>query len=139
MMHIEIAREFIGTPFHPHACIKGVGADCAGLVHHALVESGVIRPLPFLKCRYTPSTNDGHIIQGMFEQSPLPPNSMTVVHAIQVGDILTFNVGGKLRHCSIATDKGHIHSTQYVGVSEGAIAESLLSRINKIYRVTYGA
>ena len=139
MRHIEIAREFIGTPFHPHACIKGVGADCAGLVHHSLVQAGVIRPAQFLKCRYTSSSNDGEIIEPiLFHQPELNGNKIVQASEYEIGDILIFNIGGKIRHCSIVTDQGHIHSAHHQGVVETAIVPTLSNRIARIYRVIYG-
>lgn len=29
---VRAAREWIGTPFHHRACVKGIGCDCLGLV-----------------------------------------------------------------------------------------------------------
>lgn len=36
------AREWIGTPFVPHARIKGAGVDCVNLPAAILIEAGVI-------------------------------------------------------------------------------------------------
>lgn len=47
-----IAREFIGTPFHDHAELKGVGVDCATLLKCVFTEAGVIEP--FMLDHYSP-------------------------------------------------------------------------------------
>lgn len=44
---VEEARSWVGTPFHAGARIKGIGADCAGLVvgiaeHFGMVVPGLI-------------------------------------------------------------------------------------------------
>lgn len=39
---VRIARGWIGTPFHDCASIRGVGADCAGLVAGVYRESGLV-------------------------------------------------------------------------------------------------
>lgn len=37
---VRIAREWIGTPYRHRACIKGVGADCLGLIIGVWKELG---------------------------------------------------------------------------------------------------
>jgi cell wall-associated NlpC family hydrolase len=44
---IWIARSWIGTPFHPHAAIRGAGVDCVRLVAEILAEAGLIQPVRF--------------------------------------------------------------------------------------------
>jgi cell wall-associated NlpC family hydrolase len=39
---VEVARSFIGTPYHPCGAIKGVGVDCGTLLAMVYVEAGVI-------------------------------------------------------------------------------------------------
>ena len=39
----EAAQRWLGTPFHPHACLRGVGVDCAHLVLSILQETGAIK------------------------------------------------------------------------------------------------
>ncbi len=40
----EIAEEWIGTPFHNNACLKGVGCDCAHFLRGIFVEAGLVEP-----------------------------------------------------------------------------------------------
>lgn len=37
-----VAREWIGTPFHDHAELKGVGCDCATLLKCVATEAGIV-------------------------------------------------------------------------------------------------
>lgn len=41
---VAIAREWIGTPFHDHAEIKGAGCDCATFLKCAFTEAGLVAP-----------------------------------------------------------------------------------------------
>lgn len=41
---IACARSWIGTPWHHHACVKGVGVDCVHLIVGVLDELGIPRP-----------------------------------------------------------------------------------------------
>ena len=38
----EVARSFVGTPYHDHAEVKGVGCDCATLLKMVFVEAGLV-------------------------------------------------------------------------------------------------
>lgn len=39
---VEIAREWVGTPYHTGARIKGAGADCLTLLAEVYAEAGII-------------------------------------------------------------------------------------------------
>lgn len=39
---LEIARSWIGTPFHDCACVRGAGVDCAMLLKAVYTEAGLI-------------------------------------------------------------------------------------------------
>jgi cell wall-associated NlpC family hydrolase len=44
---VACARTWLGTPWHHHACVKGVGVDCVHLGAGVLAELGVdVPPLP---------------------------------------------------------------------------------------------
>ena len=43
---LDVAREWISTPFHDNASVKGVGVDCAHLLAAVAIESGVVEPFP---------------------------------------------------------------------------------------------
>jgi cell wall-associated NlpC family hydrolase len=41
----QVAREWIGTPYHDHATVKGIqgGCDCATLMQRVFVEAGFVK------------------------------------------------------------------------------------------------
>jgi NlpC/P60 family putative phage cell wall peptidase len=41
---IAAAREWIGTPHHHQASVKGVGADCVGFLKGVALETGLVTP-----------------------------------------------------------------------------------------------
>ena len=41
---IAAAREWVGTPYHHHAMIKGVGCDCLMLIVAAYTTAGILPP-----------------------------------------------------------------------------------------------
>ncbi len=41
------AQSWLGTPFRPHASVKGAGADCVGLVYGILHNIGAIGGVEF--------------------------------------------------------------------------------------------
>lgn len=43
---VEIARRWIGTPYHHQASLKGVGCDCLGLVRGVYRELCGAEPEP---------------------------------------------------------------------------------------------
>ncbi|MCE9561882.1 MAG: hydrolase [Planctomycetes bacterium] len=42
---VAAARSWLGTPYHHHARVKGVGADCLTLLASVYAEAGVIPPV----------------------------------------------------------------------------------------------
>lgn len=42
---IEEARSWLGTAYHPHARLKGIGVDCANLLCCVYENAGVIPPV----------------------------------------------------------------------------------------------
>ena len=47
------ARTWVGTPYHGHAALKGVGCDCIGLV------IGVLKNVGLLSATYSPGSYSG--------------------------------------------------------------------------------
>jgi hypothetical protein len=45
---VAIARSFIGTPYHLHGRLKGVGVDCATLLCEFLIEIGAAQEKDFV-------------------------------------------------------------------------------------------
>jgi cell wall-associated NlpC family hydrolase len=43
---VEIAKQWLNTPYHPEARIKGAGADCAMMPLMVYKEAGIIKVIP---------------------------------------------------------------------------------------------
>lgn len=110
---VEIAREWIGTPYHHQASLKGVGCDCLGLVR------GVYRELcgtePERMPPYTPDWAEGNASETLLlgarrhlrEQNP---------QAARRGDILVFRLRRvtMAKHMAIlATPDTMIHAMEH--------------------------
>jgi cell wall-associated NlpC family hydrolase len=86
------AREWIGTPFHDQASVKGVGCDCKGLVW------GVARELGF------PEADSFHarfVHYDLHRKGGVPTGLLKEGMAA-----LLLNHGGKVQHMAIALDNG---------------------------------
>jgi hypothetical protein len=61
-----IARSWLGTPFHPHAAIRGVGVDCVHLLAEIYRESGLFAgyelPLIYHGRRKPRRRKPGHLV-----------------------------------------------------------------------------
>ncbi|WP_227271247.1 C40 family peptidase [Roseobacter weihaiensis] len=82
------AAAWVGTPFHRRAAVRGVGADCVGLIRGILAEtSGVlVTPPPFVEdwAATSPILEAGnrHLIP--VTSGPIP----------SIGDVVAFRIGG---------------------------------------------
>lgn len=56
---VEVAREWLGTPYHDCARLKGVGADCATLIAEVFAEAGTMPPVEI-----APYSPQWHLHQG---------------------------------------------------------------------------
>jgi len=136
--HINYAREWLGTPFHSQASLKGIGVDCSGMVIDSLIRAGMINPLRRFPYQLGRASNDGEIMTADFTQSIKPGHVLIEANDIQPGDILFFEFIKKIRHVSIATSETtHIHTSaiDLRGVIETVITDGFLSRLKIIYRI----
>lgn len=101
---IEEAREWIDTPFHHQASVKGVGCDCAGMV------KGVWREL-------------GNDVSGVPADYPRTPSNNQLIRILEQyldrsstmmpGDVLVFTLLNEPQHIGIMTDSNAvIHAYQ---------------------------
>lgn len=99
---VAAAREWIGTPYRHQASLKGVGADCLGLVRGVWRE--IVGPEPEPPPPYARSwAEDGgaELLIAAARRSLVERPA----GAIEAGDVLLFRVrpGGPARHAGIAT------------------------------------
>lgn len=107
---IEKAKEWVDTPYHHHAKIKGVGVDCAMLVLAIAYESGLVSKEQYDNPpKYSSQWhihNDEELLMSIlagFNCEEIP------VDSIQPGDIVAFQYGRTTSHLGIMISK-----TQFV-------------------------
>ncbi|MGQ0671666.1 MAG: NlpC/P60 family protein [Hyphomicrobium sp.] len=119
---VRLARGWIGTPYHHQASVKGVGADCLGLVR------GVWRELygfdPETTLDYTrdwaEATGRETMLDGARQHLVELPRA-----SAGAGDVLVFRLGpGKVaKHAAVlATDATFVHAMEGSPASEVSLA-----------------
>ena len=111
---VQTAREWLETPFHHQARVKGAGVDCAGLVIGVARELGLVAA-EFDVAGYARNP-DG---------SSLMANCMAVMHpiareAMQPGDVIVVRYDKHPQHLGILGDYRHgglsiIHAASQAG------------------------
>lgn len=102
---VDLAREWIGTPYIHHQSAKGLGCDCVGLL------IGVARELgKEISIKNYLSTPVGDSLLKELEKHLLA----IPVPTAKPGDILVFSIGwnGVPRHVGIKSDRGLIHADE---------------------------
>lgn len=111
----KVAREWIGTPFHDQAEVKGRdgGVDCATLLKRVYIEAGLIREFDI--GYYSPQ----HFLHQTEERflgwvSKFAKREVTA-KTCGVGDIVLYRIGLCYAHGAIVVDPGwptivHAHS-----------------------------
>ena len=124
---IEIARQYIGTPFHHQGRVKGEGIDCVGLLICVFKDIGIV-PLNWDSNRYE-TRNDGiELHKTLLEFCYEIP-----LDKIRPGDIVTIIVTESPQHLGLISNYGIIQCIKKV--SEHRITERLKKRFHKSYRV----
>lgn len=115
---VAAAREWIGTPYHHQASLKGVGCDCLGLVR------GIWRQIygaePQAVPAYSPDWGEAGTVETLlnagrahFEEVPL--------ETAEQGHVICFRVRATAiaKHLGILSGEGRmIHAQEGVGVVE---------------------
>jgi NlpC/P60 family putative phage cell wall peptidase len=130
---VDIARRWIGTPYHHQASVRGVGCDCLGLVR------GVWRELTGTEAEAAPayapdwadSTGDEAMLAAARRHlSPKPTDRATP------GDVLVFRLrpGFVAKHAAIlATTVTIIHAVEGMAVTEVALTQWWRRRIAGVF------
>lgn len=114
---VSAAREWLGTPYHAHARLPGVGVDCVHLLCAVLERVGLISPLDpgmypisWALHRSQELYMAGLDARACRTDSPHP------------GDVALFKYGRTFSHAGIVTpDGGLVHALARVGVIESPI------------------
>lgn len=108
------ARAWIGTPWVRRAALRGVGADCIGLVRGVFRDlTGRDIPAPMWRNDWALGGGDP-ISDGLRRHAvPVPPTEA------RPGHVVTFRVGAaRAAHVGILTEAGVIHAAETGGVQE---------------------
>jgi cell wall-associated NlpC family hydrolase len=156
---LEAAAEWLGTPFHRYASLKGVGVDCVNLVARLYEVCGVLEA-PVVLPRYSMDAGnhlDSSILlrfvdqTGRFAEIGLEAAVPAMgcrgcgevaatagVPHLQVGDLVGFRVGRVVHHAGVylgGPDRLFIHALERYGVVTHTILDSTwLDRIAAIRR-----
>jgi NlpC/P60 family putative phage cell wall peptidase len=115
---IAVARDWLGTPYHDQASVKGIGCDCLGLVRGVWREVVGDEPLPLP--RYSRDWGE------TATREPLAEASRTVMLEVPVtemtpGALILFRMraGAVAKHCGIVSAPDRfIHAYERTGVVE---------------------
>lgn len=130
---VEIARGYLGTPYHHQASRRGVGCDCLGLVR------GIWRELYGEEAAEPPAySRDWAEARGA--ETLLAAATVWLiakpVEAAQRGDVLVFryHAGIPAKHCAIVSGDGSmIHALERAGVVEVPLAPWWRRRIAGVF------
>ena len=131
---VEIARGWIGTPYHHQASLRGVGCDCLGLVR------GVWRELYGSDAEVAPAYSrdwaEASGIETMLEAARRHFDPIAVSD-MAAGDVIVFRLrGGTVaKHASVvATVETMIHAMEGGPVTEVALSAWWRRRIAGVFR-----
>lgn len=131
---VDLARQWIGTPYHHQASLKGVGADCLGLVR------GVYKDLygqdAEVPPAYSPDWAEAKLQETLLEGARRHLLEVGK-SARQPGDILVFRFrqGVIAKHAAILScNHKMIHAIERARVSEVHLSAWWLRRIAGVFR-----
>lgn len=125
------AREWIGSPYVHQGSLRGVGADCLGLIRGVWREVVGDEPEPMPAYAADWWVAPQNMLTAMFERhfTETDPSDR------QASDILTFALrGGPVKHCAIITPDTMIHVRMNRSVREEPLTEVWQRLIVSAYR-----
>lgn len=112
----EVARTWLGTPFHDHGEVKGAGCDCATLLKAVYVEAGVLAPFDI--GYYSPQFFQ-HSKEERYLGWVLKYASEIRKEQVSYGDVVLYKIGHVFAHGALVLKPGwpniiHAHSPSRV-------------------------
>lgn len=121
---IALAKAWLGTPYHHHARVQGVGVDCAQLLCAVYASAGIVAPVD---PGYYPHDHHLHRTHELYIEW-LERCGARETTAAQPGDIALFRFGKTWSHGGILVEPGAIvHALQGVGTVFTRLTESPLA------------
>jgi cell wall-associated NlpC family hydrolase len=133
------ARSWLGTPFAPHAMVKGAGADCVHLVAGIYIELGVLKSFAAGPYTLDEGTHLKHSkIETWFASHPEFIRGSGRESAAIPGDTLLFNLARVGHHVGLLLAGGdfiHVYAERGRSVIISNLRESFYARrIAAVYR-----
>mgnify|MGYP001765894949 CR=1 FL=1 len=140
---VEIARAWIGTPYHHQASVRGVGCDCLGLVRGVYAElygAPAETPPP-----YSRDLAEATGVETLLEAARrhldevahwMDMPTLRAVLPVQ-GDVLIFRLrpGAVAKHCGIyVAGPGMIHAFEGASVCEVSLSNWWRRHIAAVFR-----
>jgi len=133
------ADQWIGTPFMPHAAVKGSGACCqrlAGAIYH---ECGAIPDalVPTGPMDWSHANKVSLIEEHMATRLDFTPIEPIAPGWARPGDMVGFQIGACLHHCGIvvAADGKFIHCLRGPGTAYSSLRDATyMIRLARIWR-----
>lgn len=100
------AREWIGTPFHWEASLRGEGVDCRGLLTGVARDCGLAEAAE-IEARlvgYSLQIDEAELLSGMARLFDIVPLESARI----AGDILGFRIQRKIQHLGIYVGSGRM-------------------------------
>jgi cell wall-associated NlpC family hydrolase len=130
---VRVAKEWYGTPYRPHTCLKGVGCDCGTLLKGVYTEAGhqpedgIPTPEHYSVQTYLhrKSTEYIDIIAKYMREIP--------ESEVKPGDVVVYKLGHAFAHAAIIVEwpKHVIHSLNREGVHAGHGMNFRFGRLEK--------
>lgn len=131
------ARSWIGTPIMAQQSLKGVGADCVGLIRGVALATGAVGPVTEADVQSFRAYKQWPSREEMFGGLDRFLIKIPVTDA-KAGDVLVFRISGDPRHLGILTEKGTIvHAFTGKKVVEHGYDRVWRDRTLRAYRFPY--
>lgn len=125
---IKAAESWLGTPYHSHGRLKGVGVDCATLIIETYAEANVIENI-FPK--YSP---DWHLHRSEELYAEWVKKYATQIDEPGRADLIVWRFGRTYSHGAIHVGAGEIiHSYKDIGCVRGNVREHMF--VNRPFQV----
>jgi cell wall-associated NlpC family hydrolase len=131
----SLALSWVGTPFAPHAAIRGAGVDCVHLCGALYIGAGALEKFdpPKYTCDGAPHRETSQVTEwvqqsGRF-QEVLLPGFWNRTEQLIIGDLVCFQIGKVEHHCGVCiTLHSFVHALRGHGVIESSLYDPTYSR-----------
>lgn len=95
---VSIARSWMLTPYHEHACVRGAGVDCATLIYAVYREAGECPPIEIPA--YSPQWHL-HQSDELYLKEVVPHAREISGDQLGIGDLILYRIGHVFAHGAI--------------------------------------